>query len=159
VKTAAKLFLGSWVLWSVYQIIRLATDYDWTTSGVHAYNYGAAIGSPLLVSIGAWLAWSLYRRPSRSKSGWFRVLCLILAWKFWIGAILFSMNPNLGGYSFGEAVAFWWSRWTSSFRIALPVLLPLPLLAVSLLYWPRYCGKRKAAMADPVPEESPQVAK
>jgi hypothetical protein len=147
-KPATKVFFGAWAVWLLYQLVRLATSYVWTRPGVGSYEYGMAFGGATTVGLGGWLAWRLYCRPRRSTSIWFAIICVILVWKFCVADILLFMHPALGGYTFSGAVAHWWLRIFSSVRVALASLLPIPLLAVSLTYWPIYCRKRKVETSD-----------
>jgi hypothetical protein len=145
---ATKAFLGAWTVWFLHQVFRLTTDYVWTKPNAVYYEYSAALGGPVLVGFGGWLAWRLYQRAYLSTAIWFFVICAILFWKFWISGIVFSMHDSLGGHTFSEAIAQWWSRTISSFGSALGSLLPLPLLAVSIACWPFYCRKRRIETID-----------
>jgi hypothetical protein len=143
-----KIFFAAWGVWLVYLLIRVATDSVWTKPGAAYIEYSATFGGAIVLSLGAWLAWRLYQRPSRSTAVWLIIICAILVWKFWVGGIIFFMHPSLGGYSFGDAVARWWSRSISGFGVALATFLPLLLIAASVIYWPGYCRKRRIEVID-----------
>jgi len=149
---------AAWSVFFAYQLFFLVThqlwDPLWRRSLRNSTEWGSAVGGafggPIMVGIAVWLAWRLYARPPRlSTTIWFIVVCAILIWRNWLGAILMFMHP-LFGHTFLGAVAQWWSASTSSLYTAMVMLFPPPFLIFSMIFWPIYCRRIERQETDSI---------
>ena len=136
-KFATKVLFAAWCGWLAVHICVVVSQRFGTAASVLVW--AVTLGGVMMIAGGCVLSGLLIRFPNRGLSVVLAVLSGSLLWKFYVGEIVFSMHPELGGYTFSQAVAAWVSRHTVSVSRFLLWFAPMILLGASLVFYPIYC--------------------